>query len=70
MNPLDDETFEMLEQRWKGARWTMWVCAEADGEGCDPGTHPNILRHRCAAIEGFHEGGAPPRLATIVAVAE
>lgn len=70
MNPLDDETFAMLEKRWKGARWTMWVCAEPDGEKCDSGTHPNILRHRCAAIGRFHEGGPPPVLATFVAVAE
>lgn len=36
--------------------WTVYMCAEPDGEACDSGTHPNVLSHHCAAIGAFHDG--------------
>lgn len=59
-----------LEQRWKGTRWTIWVCAEPDGEKCDSGTHRKLIGHRCLASRGLHQFREAPRLATLVAVPE
>lgn len=63
----------VVAERIKGMRWTIYVCAEPDGENCASGTHPNILSHRCAAIHRFHEseGREPgPRLATVKVMTE
>lgn len=58
-----------LRERVKGARWTIYVCLEPDGEHCDSGTHPNVCRHSCAALKRWHEsGGASP--APVVAAVE
>jgi hypothetical protein len=66
----DDAIYKMLHDRWDNARWTIYVCAEPDGENCDSGTHPNILSHRCAAIKQFHDGGFGPELAAFPVVVE
>jgi hypothetical protein len=66
----DDATLEMLQERWDNARWTIYVCAEPDGEKCDSGTHPNILAHRCVALQRFYDGGVGPQIAAIPVVAE
>jgi hypothetical protein len=74
MNPLGDEAFAMIEKRWMGARWTMWVCAEPDGEHCSSGTNRKLIAHHCAAARGLHpvasESTHVPRLVSIVVVAE
>lgn len=59
-------TERRLRERFGDVRWTIYVCAEEDGEHCQSGTHRNILRHQCAAIARFHRGeGEGPRIATI-----
>ena len=49
------EYLRIAQERCKGKRWTIYVCAEPDGENCVSGTHPNICRHECAALDRFHE---------------
>lgn len=44
-----------VRERIKDRRWTIYICAEPDGQDCDSGTHPNICSHRCQAIRLFHE---------------
>lgn len=53
--PSSEEVIEIVRERVKGRVWTIYVCAEPDGQDCDSGTHPNILSHKCAAVRRFHE---------------
>jgi hypothetical protein len=43
-------------ERWiQDQTWWIYVCAEPDGQHCASGTHPNILRHECAALDRWHK---------------
>lgn len=46
---------QKIIDRIQGKTWTVFVCAEPDGEDCDSGTHPNVLNHKCDAMRNFHE---------------
>lgn len=46
---------ELPPERVRGRLWTIYICAEPDGQDCASGTHPNILTHKCAALKEWHE---------------
>ena len=65
---MEEEIPQEILQRVEGRTWTVFVCAEPDGEECDSGTHPNILSHKCEAVKRFHETGGAEQGPQLLAV--
>lgn len=59
------EIRQRMEERFRDARWRIWVCAESDGDECGSGSL-GVGHHRCRAGLAYYRGRGPrPAIAWI-----
>ncbi|MGH2938301.1 MAG: hypothetical protein ACRDPE_09305 [Solirubrobacterales bacterium] len=59
------EVRRRLEDRYRDARWRIWVCAEPDGDKCGSGSL-GVGFHRCETGLTYQRGRGPrPEVAFI-----